>query len=372
MDYGHNYGQHQNDQMYSGHGGGKGKLSKHQDLRSLLDTENAQALVNMASGCCSTYWGNAYGGRPSMGYTMLFPGDCRCGTCDTSHDWDGYRYKTFWWCAPPGTTNITFEIWGGGGSGGWAQCCQQGNPGGAGAYAIKTLCACCNPATGEPWPGGTFGGMCWEMFIAPATQDQSTCCKGYQGCKSYITGCGLTNFCAEGGMPGKTCCYAFFSGRVCGQADAVGVHTYGPSGTQETACLNEYRPCYPMVCSGMYTFHPCEAAYTCDCACYYGADWGVPGKLGWFRSDCACNFCFAKIAVPNPGGMRSRCTRWHIQQGRCCAYDHTCRHDGLAGEMVKHCFAGQHPGKGGASGASSGGNCNGHRGSPGFIRVHYF
>ncbi len=173
-------------------------------------------------------------------------------------------------------------------------------------------------------------------------------------------------------MPGKTCCYAFFSGRVCGQADAVGVHTYGPSGTQETACLNEYRPCYPMVCSGMYTFHPCEAAYTCDCACYYGADWGVPGKLGWFRSDCACNFCFAKMGVPNPGGMRTRCTRWHIQQGRCCAYSHACRHDSIAGEMVKHCFAGQHPGKGGASGASSGGNCNGHRGSPGFIRVHYF
>lgn len=366
------YGNHDNDQMYSGLKGGKGKISRHQDLRSLLDTENAHNLVNQATGCRNTFWGNGYGGRPAMGYTMLFMGDCACGTCDSNY-WGGYYYSRFWFCAPPGTTNITFELWGGGGSGARACCCMQGNSGGAGAYAVKTLCACCNPATGQPWPGGTFGGMCWEVFVAPPTQDQSTCCKGYVGCKSYVTGCGLSNFCADGGMPGKTCCYAWFSGRVCGQADSVGIHTYSAFGTQNTTCLNEYRPCYPMTCSGMYTFHPCEGPYTCDCACYYGADWGVPGKLGWFRSDCWTNFCMAKLGIPDAGGFSTRCTRYHIQQGRCCLYSHVCRATWLQGEYPGGpCYTGSTPGRGAMSGASSGGDCNGHRGTPGLVRIHYF
>jgi hypothetical protein len=47
-----------NDQMYSGHQGGKGRSSRHQDLRSLLDTENAYNLTNLANGCRNTFWGN--------------------------------------------------------------------------------------------------------------------------------------------------------------------------------------------------------------------------------------------------------------------------------------------------------------------------
>ena len=265
---------------YNNFSGNGRHTSRHNDLRTLLDTENSFCLMNLANGCCNTYWGHGnWGGQPIKGYTQTYGGWCRSDRCDSSHAWSGYYQWRYWFCAPPGTSHITFEIWGGGGSGARACCCQYGNPGGAGAYAIKTLCACLDHCTGQPFQGGTLGGMCYELFVAPPNCE-GQCCKGNVGCKSYVTGCGLCNFCADGGMPGHTCCYAFRCGRCCDSDTG----NYSARGAQETNCLNEYRPCYPMACSGMYTFHPCEATYTCDCSCYFGADWGVPGKLGWYRS----------------------------------------------------------------------------------------
>jgi hypothetical protein len=355
------------DHLYSCYNPQHRHTSRHQDLRSLLDTENSFCLMNLANGCCNTHWGGQFGGRPMKGYTQQYFGHCRTDRCDSSHAYQGYFHWRYWFCAPPGTTNITFELWGGGGSGARACCCQYGNPGGAGAYAIKTLCAQCNPATGLPFEGGTFGGMCWEMFVGPPTCE-GQCCKGSVGCKSYVTGCGLSNFCADGGMPGKTCCYAFRCGRCCDNDTG----NYSARGAQETNCLNEYRPCYPMACSGMYTFHPCEATYTCDCSCYYGADWGVPGKLGWFRSDCCENTCFTKLGVPSPGGMFTRCTRFSVMRnmGNACFHEtQACQH----GEDIGWCVSGQAIGRGGLSGtACAGPSCNGQCGTGGLIRVHYW
>ena len=355
------------DDLYSCFNPQHRKTSRHQDLRTLLDTENSFCLMNLANGCCNTHWGGHFGGVPQNGYTQTYFGWCRTDRCDTSHAWQGYYQWRYWFCAPPGTTNITFEIWGGGGSGARACCCQYGNPGGSGAYAIKTLCAQCNPATGLPFEGGTFGGMCYELFVAPPTCE-GQCCKGSVGCKSYVTGCGLTNFCADGGMPGHTCCYAFRCGRCCDNDTG----NYSARGAQETNCLNEYRPCYPMACSGMYSFHPCEATYTCDCSCYYGADWGVPGKLGWFRSDCCDNTCFTKIGVASPGGMFTRCTRYTVMRnmGNACYHEHqACQH----GEDIGWCLQGQAIGRGGHSGTACGGpSCNGQCGTGGLIRVHYW
>ena len=346
------------------------KRSRHSTLRDLLDTENSHHLKNLATGCCSTYWATNFGQVPAQGYTQIFQGECDNSPCDNSHAYSGYFHHRYWWCAPPGTTHVTFEIWGGGGTGGGGCCCQQGNPGGAGAYAIKTLCATCDPSTGQPFPGSSFGGMCWEVFVG-TTACCAACCKGTLGCKTYITGCGLTNFCADGGMPGKACCFAFWCGRCCN----TGEGNYGPKGAQETNCLNEYRPCYPMACSGMYTFHPCELTYTCDCACYYGADWGVPGKLGWFRSDCCESHCFTKLGVPYPGGLGrlgGRCNGWVVERqwgNACVSEGQWCNNGPFAG----HCYGVNGIGRGGMPAtACAGGCCQGALGSAGLVRVHYF
>ena len=91
------------------------------------------------------------------------------------------------WTVPSGVTCVRFQIWGAGTSSGMACCCAYGVPGSSGAYASVimpvtagnsyTLCAgcayCCYPSWGA---------------------------NAQDGCPSYVTGSGLSNFCAEGGQ----------------------------------------------------------------------------------------------------------------------------------------------------------------------------
>jgi hypothetical protein len=110
------------------------------------------------------------------------------------------------WTVPAGITSIVIELWGGGGGGGSAvacMCCHYGGGAGGGAYSRKTitgltagtqytLCA------GGPGAGGGKSGM-----SGPG------CCCGAQGSTSYVTGAGLTNFCAGGGYGGESRCSSF-------------------------------------------------------------------------------------------------------------------------------------------------------------------
>ena len=106
------------------------------------------------------------------------------------------------WTAPAGTTFVTFEIWGGGGGGAGACCCQQGAPGGSGSYAVKTVCS------------ATLGGCVFCMCAGGTTSASYTCC-GIPGCNSYVTGYGLSNFCAVGGAIGDTHCFYHFCYTCC-------------------------------------------------------------------------------------------------------------------------------------------------------------
>ena len=147
------------------------------------------------------------------------------------------------WTAPAGTVFVTFEIWGGGGSGAGACCCQQGAPGGAGAYSIKTICA---------------PNMCgWQYSIcAGGTTSNSTTCCGIVGCTSYVTGCGLSNFCATGGPRGDTHCFYHFC----------------------------YTCCIPY-------------AY---CCCAYGGDLNVHGTQSTYESYTSCGAWFQQHMMAAP------------------------------------------------------------------------
>lgn len=94
------------------------------------------------------------------------------------------------WTVPSGVTAINLEIWGSGGSGAGAcstSRCQHFRGSGGGAYNSKVI-----PVS----PG-------WQYSVCAA--GNGNCCRrectGCQGCASYITGCGLSNFCAVGGSP---------------------------------------------------------------------------------------------------------------------------------------------------------------------------
>jgi hypothetical protein len=110
--------------------------------------------------------------------------------CDTS----GYFRcgATCSWVVPGGVTCARFQIWGAGAQSGSAGCCGFAPFGGSGAYAsvvmpvtagqTYTLCAGC-------------ANCCYSQWNTTGNQN---------GCQSFVTGTGLTNFCAMGGI-GSLC-----------------------------------------------------------------------------------------------------------------------------------------------------------------------
>lgn len=266
-------------------------------------------------------------------------------------------YSSMKWKAPQGTRFIKFEIWGAGGSGGGSCCCMFGGPGGSGAYAFRMLCA--NDY-------GDLSGCAYEICLATGG-----CCLphgnhfGQHGCKSYIVGHGLCNFCAEGGMGGMThcalshgCCFCwgnnygnecvyrgdradsaghymggknfscdFYCGPhylICGhscftpgggigqrstflmdgQSEAGRVYSclFGKPAADYLSCGKEVALGHPVNhCFGGACFIP--MAY---CAPFFGADGGAHGLPGMLTSPYnqdAGNWCMVMELHPYPGGL---------------------------------------------------------------------
>lgn len=101
------------------------------------------------------------------------------------------------WTVPAGVTCLTFELWGAGGAGSPVCCCTcyGGMPGDGGAYSMKTLSV--TPGTVYTYVVGCGG-------CGSSSWYQSNAC-GCRGSDTYITGTGLSNFCAMGGAGGLWC-----------------------------------------------------------------------------------------------------------------------------------------------------------------------
>lgn len=240
------------------------------------------------------------------------------GCCDT-------KDSTFMtWCVPTDVETAKMTLWGAGGGGAGARDCQQGVPGGSGAFAQKTL-------TVTP-------GDCYELCVGNGSRCQEQCCdRGCRGCCSFITGPGLTNFIAEGGYGGKACDCAYW----------------------HTCCIGE-------TCGYWYMDLTDKAQFS-------GADTGAEGVLGFAFSYCGCNTnnCYWKQALPYPGGIVNK------QGGNVFM-----RVQGNTGTFnTLYCFAqtilggssGNHaPGLGAPSASScGGGSCYGWHGGPGMIKIDY-
>ena len=222
------------------------------------------------------------------------------------------------WTVPSGTTTIRFELTGGGGTGSIGACCSNGPSGGAGAFAVRTLCA----AAGHFTAGSTQYTIC-----AGASTDCSCCrqctgcaCCGRRGCRSFVIGSSLSNFCAEGG--------------------AWGWHQ----------------------CSGgCYT---CTAMRQCDtclqrCACWRGGDFGIIGPSG---ARVQNQYCMGSDwSVPGAGVGPYAVS---VSKGV----------DNCSGGNVHGCCKGQalFPGGGGFSPFTDGGCCWGGFGAGGLVVVQYW
>ena len=154
------------------------------------------------------------------------------------------------WTVPEDVKGIKFEIYGGGASGYGGCCCMMNPlPGGGGAYAVKHI----NRTDGHFTPGDVYS------LCAGGTG----CCysgdHGNRGHTSYVTGPGLSNFCAVGGHPGSNGC--------------------------------RHWNCYTC----------CQTCY--GCAPMYGADYGQSGKTSWRKGSQHCASSMFQVAANGAGPL---------------------------------------------------------------------
>ena len=245
----------------------------------------------------------AGGGGGSGPVRTLFVG-CHRANGQTGQEGINFNGHQCAWTVPADTTAIKFEMYGGGASGWGACCCMMvGIPGGAGGYVVKHLSEddgdftagssvyqICSAGTGCCYPGSSIG----------------------RGHTSYISGPGLSNFCAIGGHQGQHQCRSF----------------------------NCYTCCH--TCFG--------------CAHVYGGDYGQPGRSSWLHSNHYCAGGLWQVASGSPGPLGTG----DAHSPDACTFG---MHSG--GSPAS-------PGVGGNSGMTSGSCCCSKAGGGGAVVVTYW
>jgi len=261
------------------------------------------------------------------------------------------------WKVPAGAKLATFEIWGGGGNGAAAHCCMQGIPGGSGAYAYKTI---------KVTPGNcyTFCSMidkhcCNNYTATEGAIDDGKLMHATKGGNTSICGPGLTNFCAEGGNPGVSCCYFF--------------HQYKH---------NEYQ----FMCDLLGRVLEDSDSDRYRRGRYFGTNTGARGNYGITQMGCcgsawtAANWCGIKTGTPFPGGLHmwGRSARGGVNHK---GLNYYCQcymdiHDGASARLAHSVIGGSWfskvPGEGGLTAATAAGPCCcGEQGAFGAVRVNW-
>ncbi len=209
------------------------------------------------------------------------------------------RFYRWNWIVPNGVSNATFHLWGGGGGGAPAYCCMSGVSGGSGAYVYKTI----------PVTPGTCYTACYEgadryccsyhLSQASGSQTEGNSCPwimyGLRGMSGYVTGPGLTNFCAEGGNPGVT---------RCGYSWGQDQQNDSPVQHPGNCCCQLWKICHIVK---RRTIDSDNDRYAV--AKYYGGDGGSKGMYACHRMSCCqgndqnANRCGDRYIVPFPGGL---------------------------------------------------------------------
>lgn len=189
-------------------------------------TVPSTALCTGAGACYGVQW--IYNPRGMACHACANAGDC----CEQAN---GYCCL---WTVPNGVSSVTFEIWSGGGGGAGMICCNycSFSIGGAGGnYGVKTI------AVQPGWQYTVCAGGSW-----PCTKSHT--CSASMGCRSYVSGCNLSNFCVMGGCGGWMC-----------DGDAWGPRHH------DSGCAN------------------------CNICGIFGADFGMMGTVGLKLGHGACH-----------------------------------------------------------------------------------
>jgi hypothetical protein len=328
-------------------------------LQSCIDTTNSsitavQSSITTQLGCCSclesqiganavNLVGSAGPNQAHM-WCLIPTGSSWTGgvlVCDTSGN---FRCgATCTWTVPAGVTCARFQLWGAG-AGTGSGCCCGGSPiGGTGAYASVIM------PVSAGWSYTLCAGCAFCCYACRAQNDAD-------GCASFVTGCNLTNFCAEGGEGSIFC-------------EAITRCLIGPA-------VNSYCTFFGCICNTGSDFCWNYAALVggCNdnlmpmissCKTFFGSAtggtvYGIRGSFGMITVTCIGSICVAH--PPIYGFPSSSCCN-------CCIatnYRQGCARAAVNGFM-------QIPGAGGWAGFKCGGatNCAGDAGRMGMVCVSF-
>jgi hypothetical protein len=377
------------------------------NLRSLLGTESA-TLAGIYSGGV---------GRLKPGQTYYFNINNECVTCNTidytrCNDGNttdargcpvtGGGFETFAWNAtvlccwkpPYGATRLDFELWGAGGGGATACCCAIGIPAGAGAYSRMTVRSGLGSVTagiGSDWTytlvlgprtcngGTTIGsassatqprpyshGACQSGDIPGVTLNRGPVqgtggMTGYAGSDTWAIGCGLENFCAQGGVPGCAFCWLGYGHFITGfNSMTIGAAKSFTNAGLSTSCC---------ACCAMY--YGCSGS-----GAGLNSATGAPGLPGAVWHVCGQCRHWDGIFVPYPGGLvnqKGGHMIYHMCGSSCCfcsVQRYLMDSLGFAAGGNENGSYNYPPGIGGMSAWVNGGSCCcGATGYPGAARI---
>jgi hypothetical protein len=234
------------------------------------------------------------------------------------------------WTVPAGATVARIQLWGAGGGSGQSRCCGGSPFGSTGAYASAIF------PVSQGWTYTICAGCAFfcECIWNGSGQTRN------QGCPSWATGCGLVNFCADGGQGaignwmasyGKyigyrisnitcnyagacTCCcgslYCFSNScATCGEIPYIAGASYfgtycNPSGSANNCCYNVWGipGMWPKLCWDTnhygYQIHPP----------IYGFESLTQCCFTWTSGTCCsrcCSACCGFLRYPGAGGWAS-------------------------------------------------------------------
>jgi len=241
----------------------------------LPDNEITSDMLQLgAANKYSSFW--VYSARGLRCGECSNNGGCVCQACGMCCQWT----------VPDKVYSVQFEIWSGGGGGPGmtcSNCCSYAFGGAGGNYAVKQI---------RTVPGCQYticAGGSWRC-------SKSHTCTAGMGCKSYITGYNLSNFCVVGGCGGVMCNgddNGFTGQQTCANCNICGIFgaDFGMMGTVGYKLAHSGCKCqgsdYAQAGSApmIGKFHSNMATeYWCSCACY--VNWPAGGGMSGLSTYC--------------------------------------------------------------------------------------
>jgi len=307
-------------------------------LRDLLDVASTDGIP------VATYYG------PQNAHQIYWRGG-HCWYYESSHN---YNWATYNWCVPSCCVcKVQFEIWGGGGGGGGSCCCMSGVNGYSGQYNKYTVCA--------DQQGVNQLDQCCYVLCAGTITCRHPGNGGFDGCKSYVVGPGLDNFCACGGCHGYSCCFG-------GGSSRWGCRFRMNWQTGQPHCRWQCDKS-----AGQYS----ESRTNRDAACEFGREyWGNVGSYNQMDCQECGNWCMMKHSSPTSPYLDGKFGTFNHQRHHSMATCGRTETNWLAGNnggLSSDCFRNGPPGHGGFSSDTFGGGCCcSSEGAAGLVKVTWF